>query len=754
MINKSDRALAQTASKWMHLCVGHIFQVDGREVRLEAIHDSGVVELRDLRTLGLLQIRDAKSGTLAAPTIHWMRDAYADGLLYSVGKPESNRDRQGRFALLDPNAAVDRDKKSVWRHNLAWRALADGVKKTDAGAEAWLADNFGKHEGDFTFPKPSGCAVRRWMSKLEKRGRRVASLVATAGRHRGQSPLDPVIAQHLEAAALLYWATRKLKMVDAYGWLKKKVEELNGSLAEGRAPYVLPSFEALRKRIGNLECRETYSAKYGATAAANRFKGSGEALVVDHLLEVVLMDATTLEQVIVFDDDWALPACKVRITALMCALSRAIIGYSVYAGPNRTETSFEAIISCMHPPEVSAEMLAEYPDLKWIFGKPAAILPDNEKALMSPAALPGLNEAGIGLLLPPIEMPTAKAALERFFRTLKEQLAILPGTVIDPKRLKELDYDALGSAVLTLAQLRSIVDQVIAAYNVSPSKGLDNWSPLQMFMRKSKQRATDAFEDIGVVRRALGRTATALLTTDGIEFDSIRYRDARTVEMLLDVLANTMPIRSQRKDGTATVEVKIRVNDGNLDVIEVYNPVANEYVPLPSTQPEYTHRLSRWEHHEFKRQAKKRREPFSSQDDRLRSGQITLKMIDEMVPGLPFQRRRDFAALYQSFHAKDQDAASPIFDGEVSFANQVVVDTMREDDGLPAPLPAREKKIKGKYLPPERADGYGLPVREDELGDFSWDSVDVEGPSGLGIDHDAEERDAGGDDDSGLGDDA
>lgn len=754
MTINSDRALAQPASKWMHLCVGHIFQIDGRKVRLEAVHDSGVVELRDLCTLGLLQTRDAKSGALAAPTINWMRDAYMDGLLYSVGNAESNSDRQGRFALLDPNAAVDRDKKSVWRYNLAWRALTDEVKKTDAALEVWLAENFGKQEGDFAFPKPSGCAVRRWMSKLEKRGRRVASLVATAGRHRGQSPLDPVIAQHLEAAALLYWATRKLKMVDAYGWLKKKVEELNCKHAGVRPPYVLPSFEALRKRIGNLECRETYSAKYGATAAANRFKGAGEPLIVDHLLEVVLMDATTLEQVIVFDDDWALPACKVRITALMCALSRAIIGYSVYAGPNRTETSFEAIISCMHPPEVSAEMLAAYPDLKWLFGKPAAILPDNEKALMSPAALPGLNEAGIGLLLPPIEMPTAKAALERFFRTLKEQLALLPGTVIDPKRLKELDYDALGSAVLTLSQLRSIVDQVIAAYNVCPSKGLDDWSPVQVFMRKSKQRATDAFEDVGPVRRALGRTVTALLTTDGIEFDSIRYRDARNVELLLDALANAMPVRSRRKDGTATVEVKIRVNDGNLDIIEVYNPVANEYFPLPSTQPQYTHRLSRWEHHEFKRQAKIRREPFSSQNDRLRSGQITLKMIDEIVPGLAFQRRRNFASLYQSVHSKDQSAASPIFDGDVSFANQIIVDTMREDDGLPALIPASEKKIKRKHLPPARPNGYGEPESEESRGDFPWDSVDVDALSDPGIDHGAGTIAAGDQGDSGLGDDA
>lgn len=95
-------------------------------------------------------------------------------------------------------------------------------------------------------------------------------------------------------------------------------------------------------------------------------------------------------------------------------------------------------------------MLREFPGLANIFGRPSAILADNEKALITPSSIPSFNEAGISILMAPIEMPTAKPGVERFFRSLKDALASCPGTLIDPKRARDLDYDAVNSAVLTL----------------------------------------------------------------------------------------------------------------------------------------------------------------------------------------------------------------------------------------------------------------------------------------------------------------
>ena len=258
------------------------------------------------------------------------------------------------------------------------------------------------------------------------------------------------------------------------------------------------------------------------------------------------------------DEDWQLPACRVRVVAMMDLASAAILSCHVYAGPNRAETSIEAVIAAMTPPDVPPDMASKHPVLMWMFGKFSRIIADNELALIGPGTMDSFNEAGIDIMPPPIEMPTAKARLERFFRTLKQCLAQLPGTLVDPKRAKQLDWDAVGAKMLTLPQLRAVVAQVVAAYNVSPSKGLDGQSPAQIWERLASRTSGRSFADIAHVRRVLGRTGTGLLTHDGIEINGIRYREATILDRLVDNMAGTEAFRGRRKDGTITIEVKYR----------------------------------------------------------------------------------------------------------------------------------------------------------------------------------------------------
>ena len=247
-------------------------------------------------------------------------------------------------------------------------------------------------------------------------------------------------------------------------------------------------------------------------------------------------------------------------------------------------------------------------------------------------------------------------------------------------------------------------------------------------MRHSAKRATPAFEDVDYVRRLLGRTHRALLTRDGIEFDGIRYRDVRLVQDLLDNMSHTADRRAQRKDGSATVEVKIRRQDGNLDTIDVYDTILNDYVTLPSTQPEYTDRLSAWEHDYFRDQAKARREEFKTKEGRLTSKAITLKMIDEMAPQVPFQQRRDMAALYQS-HQIDRLSRgmhSGNMPADIVIAPQRTGEALREDDGLPSAMNGkRETTFKASHRAPIRPEGYGGITIDEAAASVDWDNIGV-----------------------------
>jgi putative transposase len=700
-----------------------LIQIDDRILRMGDVHPwvdgEEAVDLWDGPRKVLL--RDLETGEATQPTLSLLRKLHTKGRAAFCGAPANAAERQARFATLDPDACADRDPKSIWRHSLASRAIDAGVKMTDAECKAFLDVEYGRREADFKFRKPSPSALRRWMAKLKKLGRTPATLISKAGRPKGSSQLSPEINAIVHQGSLLFYTRAGLMKAQSHAWVRGQVIALNASLPVADH-HPVPSKQTVYARIDALRCFETVASKYGKQEALRQFKGSGEALIVNTLLEVVLMDATTLEQTIVFDDDWQLPACKVRIIALMDALSHAIVGFHVYAGPNRAETSIEAVLASMTTPDVDPEALSEMPILACMYGRGRSLLPDNEKALIGPSTIGSFNEIGIDVLLPPIEMPQAKASLERFWRFLKEALALLPGTILDPRRAEEMGYDPVGPT-LTMPQLRKMVTMAVTEHNISPSKGLGGKSPAHVWMLHADKRATPIFEDLAYVRRMLGKTQEALLTRDGVEINGIRYRDAALVKGLLDDMAGSAPAKSRRKDGSHTIKVKARISPGNIDTVQIYNTLAEQYVSLPSTQPRYTANLSEWEHKEFTRQAKRRGEKFSSEEHRLRAKARTMKIVDEMAPQVAFQARRDMATLYQSQQVGKLAARSfpmPAAIAAAAAAPQITFGEARADTGLPAKS-TRKADARGNGRPkaPKRP--------EIDLGDgplsIDWDGL-------------------------------
>lgn len=663
-----------------------IFKIDDRTIVLTKVYpgegDDTPIELLDARLRTPVMARDPKTNESKQPNLGFLREAYKNGRLRPLHEPKNASELQKRFALLDPDQCADRDPKSVWKESLVQRAESAGIPLTDKACIIFLDHEYGRQPDDLKYPRPSASALRRWISSYRKSGRKRWALISNAGRPKGTSQLAPDVNAIVHENALYYWSCPNLHKLSAYARLEEQVLALPAQ-SDGSRNRV-PSKTTFYKRVEALRCFDTVKCKYGVKEAERLYNGSGEAITAVDILDIALMDGTTLEQIIVFDENWQLPASKVRIVALMCALSHAIIGFHVYAGPNRTETSIEAVLSCITPPNVSAEGLKTMPVLGWIFGKMRALLPDNEKALIGLSTIDGFNELGIDVLMPPVEMPTAKAALERFFRFLKENLAQLPGTILDPKRAKELGYN-LDGACLTLAQLRKVVESVIEQHNISPSKGLGGLSPAHVWLNRQGDRATPVFADIEHARRVLGRKVEALLTRDGIEINGIRYRDARIVTELLDNMSHLQKPRGRRKDGSITMPVTVKISPGNLESVQVLDEFAGEWRVIPSTQADYTAGLSEWEHKEFQRQAKRRNERFSTQEQRLASKRRTMALIEEMAPHVAFQQRRDMAALFTSNQVKKLSGDQfrlPTNLAETSFAHQATVEATRKDKGV------------------------------------------------------------------------
>lgn len=711
------------------IAAGMLLDVKGRYVKIEKIHDNGVLEIIDQLTMAPIQIRSEKSGEPISPTLDWLRERYIAGEVRPVEPIEIAFSLDGRDHLLDPDRLLERDPDARWRRGLCGRAHEAGVPRTDHDLDEWLNASFGNHADDEGKQRPSGSTLKRWIREWLKGKGSAWNMIFVRGRTPGVSQLDPRVDRIVDKWAIWYWATPNESARNAHVKAKEEILARNAGLEPGETPLKVFSEQTMRNRIRRLKCHDTVAAKFGKKHADKLFKGSGEGITASFPLEIGLMDATMLEQTIVFDDDWQLPACRVRIVALMDLATHAIVGFHVYPGPDRSETSIEAVLDAVSPPEVPEDLLLRFPILGWIMGKFSAILPDNAKTLIGPSTLPSFEEAGMTVLMPPIEMPTAKAKLERWFGTLKTRLRTIPGTLIDPKRAVELDYDPVAEACLTLPQLRKIIARFVAEYNSTPQKSLDGRSPAEVWAAHARRRALPVFEDRARLARIIGRTATALLTRNGIEKFRLRWRDAVKCGRLLDNMAGTDKAY-ERNSGDLVVEVRIRWNPGNLDAIQVFDEVDREWIELPSTRPLYTKNLSEWEHEVYRRAAKRRGEAFETERDMIASRAATLREIDEMAPKLPFQRRGEMAALYVSESVKKLRGRETDNISDIPGVDQRTSENDRRDDGLPRVTPKSENKRKSQPAP-ARAEGYYSPI-ETALDDDDWVFGDEE------QEHDAE----------------
>lgn len=706
------------------IAAGTLFEIDGRYVKIKKIHDHGVLEIVDQLTMVQIEIRSEISGERISPTLDWLRERYIAGEVRPVEPAEIAFKTAGRTDLMDPERLLDRDPDARWRRGFIARAYESKTPRTDSDLGTWINEEFGRHPDDNGRTRPSGSTLKRWIRNWLKSQGSEWNMIFVRGRRRRTSQLDPRADRIADDCALWYWASPQESKRNAWFRAKVTIRDYNANLKQGEAPLKNFSEQTMRNRIDRFKCYDTVKAKHGKKHAEKLFKGAGEGLNAASPLEIALMDATVLEQVIVFDEDWQLPACRIRIVALMDLFTNAILGYHVYPGPDRAETSIEAVLNAVAPPGVPDESRAQCPTLDWIMGKPSAILPDNAKTLIGPSTMPSFEEAGITIMMPPVETPTAKAKLERWFSTLKARIRGLPGTIIDPKRAVELEYDPVAEACLTLPQLRKIIDGQVAAYNSEPQKALDNRSPVQIWEAYTRKHAIPVIQDQAKLRRILGRTDTALLTRNGIEKNRLRWRDGEKVRLLLSNLANTASAR-QRASGDIVVTVKIRWNPGNLDTIQVFDEVDGSWTELPSTSPMYTKNLSEWEHEVYQRCAKRRKEAFETQENMLVSRENTLREIDEMAPKLAFQRRREMASLYVSESVKKLSGKRSLeMPEELNFLEQNTSETARTDTGLPREQsPARATNTLGKILPPARSAEYFRPDNL-EPDEYDWDFGD------------------------------
>jgi hypothetical protein len=581
-------------------------------------------------------------GTLVRPDVDWLLAEHRAGRLVDANEPYARLGGiRSEFLGLDRDACIARDPKSKWRHDWATAAIAAGIKRSAQGAAKFL----GAEPPAAAGPRPSQRSLLRWIAMLrEDPHRRIGTLVSTAGREAGQSQLPPRMDLIVHQLAAGYWTPEgDPHKLDVAARVVAEWDRLaaDGATDIGDAP---PSEECVRERINSLQNRTTYAGRHGEFAGKRYYQAKGEPVGAEHVLERVTLDGVVFKHVCLFSDDWDLPAAKMKGVFAMDWASSFVFPGAIFAGPFRPEVTVQALLGVMTPPKLTEEQIAEDPTRAECYGVLSILHPDNEKALLPPSMIPNLVNLFSAVELPKVYHSDAKAKHERFHRFLHECVSRLKGRVLGPCKGRDPRYDPLISADITRAQYAAIIEGARIAWNERAKESLGWRSPQQVLIEgliaRSARRLPQA-----EIERHLSRTVTVVATTNGVEFDGIRYRfNERGLEGTLD--ANVRRQRfSDRLEDTGRCGLTARVWDNDLDYIDLYDPGRREYQRLYSTEPDYTASLTRYEHKEWGRMMTAAKGGSASKTNRLRKRGEFLATVRAELPKRAFRARASGVAV-------------------------------------------------------------------------------------------------------------
>lgn len=556
--------------------------------------------------------------------------------------------------------------------------------------------------------RPSAGALRRAINERGELHARPGRLLES---RRGKTPRQrwPKATQEmLRRTEAWFYARRERTPGDAYARLFRAMRKLNGM---GRRRYGgawqdlrCPSDETVRKRILLAEGLVNLQSKYGEREGRTRWKATGRGLVAEKILDIVLIDGTTLDGWCVLDDRHGrlIPCGRPTVTLAIDLWSRCVLGVVVtYEGE-----SLDAIMACqLQVVTGKHEIVERHPRfqelLDDLFGLPETVVVDNAWRQVGVSYQDACEDAGISVEWAPVRNPEWKAFIETFWQTLNRLLIhkLSGGVPFGPEMMRKLGLDPAKTATLTLSEIEELIYQAIfEVYHKRPHRGT-MLAPLAAW-REGLAQGRETIDDVGALAAAFGTVGEATLDRQGIRFKGFRFHDPVITEQLLADLAPGTPVRGRRKRlSSASVRVKIKYMKASIAEIQVWNPKAKpraRYIPLPNWDQAYAALPGiGFSHHErIQAWADANNLPFGTDEDRVLAHDSLRAATENAAPEAKLEAMRRQRRLLEP----------------IKLAVRPGTDAVRVADARPGTLRHRSFDLPVEMAAPERDDD-GIPEK-------------------------------------------
>ena len=193
--------------------------------------------------------------------------------------------------------------------------------------------------GDEKPPKSWG-SIHRWKKQYMESGRDIISLIGNTRKRGNRSNRFSEFTEILIQQALdFYLTTERPSIKNAYKRLSY-LEWENNKKTGSATP--LPSYDAFRKRINNLDKYLVMSKRYGKRIADMRFKAYQKGVKVTRPLELAEIDHTPLDLMVV-DVVSRFPLGRPTLTSLIDKYSRMVLGFYISFTPPSTLSVIECL---------------------------------------------------------------------------------------------------------------------------------------------------------------------------------------------------------------------------------------------------------------------------------------------------------------------------------------------------------------------------------------------------------------------------
>jgi len=481
--------------------------------------------------------------------------------------------------------------------------------------------------------RPSAGTMRRDIKKRGASGYRPMSLMMRKQRTGCRSPFRPETRSLMSSIARWFYAVRHRSISDAYAKfcrLHNYLEARECRRMGMTRKWKRPSYETLRMEIRSSESFEFVESKFGVKEARRRYSAVGEGMRADRPLDIVMVDATVVDTLLVYDDDQKTVLGRPTLTIGIDVCTRMIVGFFISFEPPSIYSVMNCIKDILSP---KSDRFSGPPQhsrsLAYVFGKPFLIVVDNGLENVGSSFQDSMRDLNMNVEWAPVKTPTYKAIVERFFDTLNKNVFHKIGGAVPygVKEMRDREIDPTKSACMTLQSLRDVVNQFIAEiYQMQMHNGI-GMAPRLKWNELSKRNGIDIIEDLSAIDDACRYVKEAVLTRKGIETEGLVFNDQVTTSVLLKELMPLAP-RGRKRRAANSVRVKIKFDPSDISSVRVWNGVSGQYVRLPNTQSAYAAGTSLGLHRILKKKAIEEQQAFFSDDERYAAKDRLLRSLE------------------------------------------------------------------------------------------------------------------------------